>query len=497
MVIRHRSLRLSFGLCFITGLSFFAGVFYWIHVIGGFKLIDFFPLLAYFGLYYGLFGLAFNFISKKTAFPSVIAAPVLWVSLEYFRANAGFLSLPCALLGHSQYLHLPIIQISDITGVYGVSFLIVMVNAAVSEILYVLCSRFFGVSGDDGTTGKQNPHLAISVPATVIVLGISLVYGFSLLDKGSEGERLSISVIQPNIPQGIKWKREFRKQNLDRHVRLTKEAAINQDVSLIIWPESAVRGPIGQNSFLSKSIFSLAKETKAHLLIGSSQRPKFGPQEFRLRSRSNNAILISPKGRMEGQYQKIRLLPFGEYLPYRDTLPWPSRLISKIGNYIPGNEYTIFEVNGVRFGALICWESLFPGLVRQFVKRGADLMVNITNEAWFGETAVPYQFMAITVFRAVENRVPLARAANTGISCFIDPFGRVTGRVVDNNKDIFVEGYLTQEIPVSHGMTFYTRYGDVLAFVCIAFSLSLVLWSALRAIRGVSNLETRSTEGNS
>lgn len=493
IALKDKSLKFAFGLSFLTGFIFFMGVYYWVNVIGGFKLINFITLLPYFALYFGLFGLAFCFISKRNKLPSLVIAPVLWVAIEFLRSNIGFLRLPCSLLGHSQYLNLPIIQISALTGAYGVSLLIVMVNVSISELLFLYLYRNSGVAINSKKSRQTRSSVLKSLAATAIVMALSLVYGFTVLSKETGGGgSLSIAVVQPNIPQNKKWKRKFEKENLNKHLLLSKNASTNHDISLLVWPESAVRGPLRRNVYILRRLSKLVKETKAHLIVGSSQRPKFGPPEFRRQNWFNSAFLISPQGKIEGKYNKIRLLPFGEYLPYRDLLPWPSRLLSNISKYIPGNEHTIFNVDGARFGVLICWESLFPGLFRQFVKNGANFMLNITNEAWFGETAAPYQFLAMNVFRAVENRIPLIRCANTGISCFIGPHGRIMGRVQDNNRDIFVEGYLAQEIPLSQRKTFYTVCGDILAFGCIAITLCLMLWSSFEGIMRGSGVESRS-----
>jgi apolipoprotein N-acyltransferase len=175
------------------------------------------------------------------------------------------------------------------------------------------------------------------------------------------------------------------------------------------------------------------------------------------------------------------LLPFGEYLPFK-KLPWPSRIASawNAGEFEPGSDYTLLSLADVKIAVTICWENIFPNLVREFVKNGADLIVNITNEAWFGDTAAPYQFMAMSVFRAVENRVAIARAANTGISGFIDPVGRILGTVINNNKEILVEGYLVKDLPLSPPGTFYTKHGDLFAWLCLGVLLVMLSWSFAR-----------------
>ena len=229
------------------------------------------------------------------------------------------------------------------------------------------------------------------------------------------------------------------------------------------------------------NIFStLAKETGSYLLIGVSLRPKFGSREYKIKNRFNSAQLISPGGTIVGQYNKIQLLPFAEYLPHKNTIPWSENLTSLAGDFMRGTDLTVFAMNGVKFGVTICWESIFPELFRQFVKNGANFMVNITNEAWFEETAAPYHFMPMNVFRAVENRVSIARAANTGISGFIDPHGRIIGKVKVGSKDIFVEGYLTMGIPVSKTRTFYTMQGDVFAYLVLLGAAIVTIVPLLR-----------------
>ena len=184
---------------------------------------------------------------------------------------------------------------------------------------------------------------------------------------------------------------------------------------------------------------------------------------------SNSEFLIAPNGRVAQKYDKIRLVPFDEYLPMEDKITWPEWITSLTFSFVRGEEYTLFEVNGAKFGTPICWENLFSDLVRRFVKAGAHFMINVTNEGYTGRTSAPYQTLAMTVFRAVENRVPFLRAATTGISCYISPNGEIVERIQDSSgDDIFVSGILVKELPLHTGKkTFYTKYGDVFAFICI------------------------------
>ncbi len=362
IAIKGKGLKSAFGLCLITGIFFYGGVFYWFTFIKGVGLIGYILLVMYLSsCYFGLFGLGLNFVSKRTRLPLIVTAPVLWVILEYARSCAGFLALPQVLMGHSQYLNLPIIQISAITGAYGVSFLIIMVNVAISDVIHDRSKAF-------------KPILA-----TIIVLVISFVYGSIVLAKGYGSDTIRITVVQANIPQIIEWKPGILEQNLKKYIWLTKEALKNNNTSLIVWPENTIRGSIKRNFFFSSTISTLVEETKTHILFGSAYRLK-----SRLRvpegKRFNSAFLVTPGGRLEGQYNKIHLIPFVEYVPYKSFIPWPSRFIFKTSNFIPGTEYTIFNLKGAKFGVSICWENVYPGHFRQFVKEGANFMVNITNE---------------------------------------------------------------------------------------------------------------------
>ncbi len=466
IAIKDKNLKSAFGLCLIAGILFYTCVFYYFSLVKGVSLIDFALVVLYLSLcYFGLFGFCLNLVSRRTILSPVITAPVLWVSLEYVRSYAGIVSHPMMLMGHSQYLNLPIIQISSFTGVYGVSFLIIMVNVAVCEIIHNRSNAF-------------KPIIA-----TIIVSGISLIYGFGVITKEPVGDNVRISVAQPNIPTDVKWKHESRKQNLKKMMQMTREIERKENPSLIVWPETAVQGSFRNELYLSNTISSLTKEIGTRLLFGNAQHPKHGSRELRKEKKYNSAFLISPEGKIEGQYNKIHLLPFAEYLPYKDSLPWPSKYVSSAGNFISGDEYTIFNHDEARFGTIICWESFYPELFRQFVKRGADFMINITNEGLLGEDH-SYKIMAQNVFRTVENRVSLVRCGNTGISCFIDPYGDIMGSVHDcNGKKVSVEGHLTMEVPLSHERTFYTVYGDVFIYMNMTMAVLLIGLSFFRNIR--------------
>ncbi len=468
LALRAQSLLRSFRLSFLTGICFAMGHFYWITYLVSFQAADFLLLGLYLGTCIGVFGLCVTFLSRRTTTPLIVLVPLLWVAIEYFRSHFTFLGLPWGLLGHTQYRSIPLIQIAAVTGAYGVSFLVVLVNAALAELV----SR---------GRGAWRPALVVSC----IVAG-SVAYGWLVLSSARETPTIRVAVIQANISQDQKWDREYQRRNLDRHIRLTTEMAGNQSLALVVWPESSVPGSLTDNSRLRRLTTRLSEKINAPLLVGNASRQKFVTKEVREKALLNSGYLVSPRG-VEQQYDKIHLVPFGEYLPYRAIIPWPSRYAAAAGRFSPGKEYTVFALKEATFSVLICWETIFPDLVRQFVKRGARFLVNIGNEAWFGRSAAPYQFLSMNVFRAVENRRSLARSINTGISAMIDPFGRILGRVERDGEDIFVAGSLVRDLPLVEEVTFFTRYGDLFAQAVCAITVVLLLIGISRhgALTGV------------
>ena len=474
--IREKRPWQAFLVCWLCGVIFFIGITPW--WIREFRFVS--KLASglgylYLGLYVALFGFLLSLIRRSIGLPLIIAAPV-WVALEYLRSHLPFLAFPWALLGHTQYLNLPIAQMASFTGAYGVSFLIVMANGAIADIIVHVVSP----TAPAPFPQRRGRFAWSPFPEGlfVLVLIAAIWGGGSLALRHDVSARpLSVAVVQGNIPQKIKWDRQYREEIISHYERLTAEAAKSKP-RLIVWPEASTPGFVLNDLSLLRRLASMMSGTNAYLLVGSAEYPKFSKPSQKARlSRGNTAMFFSPEGRILGQYLKIRLVPFGEYIPYERIIPWPDFIVQKRKRSfdIAGSEATLFRTDGDTFGTLICWEVLFPEMSRVIVRKGADFIVNITNEAWFRETAFSTQMLSSCVFRAVENRVNLVRCANIGISCFIDPYGRVTGGV----SDIFASDTVTRQIRISPPGTFYTRYGDVFAFGCIALSMGLVVWSIL------------------
>ena len=467
-------------LSYLCGLVFFPGIFSWILQIPGYRFLHHFILAFYLGAYFGTWGMMFAYISKGWGVvPALFFAPIAWVSFEFIRSNFLFLALPWALLAHTQYQYLPIIQIASFTGMYGISFLIVLVNSTIAALILFLINKFKGKPSPFYFVISKRSVFLIIFTAFILVC-LTLSYGFEAMDRPTAADSIKISVVQGNIDQVRKWDRKYRKFIMQSYDELTQMAA-KDCPALIVWPETATPQAINQDHRLYDQVKRLSQSSGSYLLLGSAQYQKFTKGDSKRIDYMNSAFLISPDSNTKSQqYNKIRLLPFVEYLPMEDTIPWSYLRIPRFSNYSSGRLFTVFNSPSYDFGVTICWENIFPDLVRKFVKKGAQFIVNITNEAWFGKTSAPYQFMAMSVFRAVENRVSVVRCANTGVSCFINPDGRIIGKVQQDNKDIFVKGYLTKEITLSKKKTFYTTYGDVFAYICIVVTIIMIFIAVLK-----------------
>jgi apolipoprotein N-acyltransferase len=482
LVIARSSPKYSFVWSLLAGIIFFTGAFSWITEIARFAFPHHAVLLIYFGTYFGFFGLAFSFISRRWGVtPALVAAPFVWVSLEYIRSNLAFVAFPGGLLAHTQYQNTSLIQIASVTGAYGISFLVVMVNSAVAALL------LYSTHGSEKTETslgylKVSKRGMVAITFTVSALtALTVLYGYLVVTKSITGKPMKVAVVQGNIEQHKKWDRKYANFIMGTYAHLTQEVAKDQP-ALIIWPETATPRAISRDLRLQRQVRRIAQEAGTYLLLGSAQHQKFKGKAHKKTKYFNSAFLIPPEPRTKNQrYDKILLMPFGEYLPLEEVVPWSYINVPHVGSYMPGKDSTIFKLPTSSFGVTICWESIFPDLVRQFVKNGAQFIVNMTNEAWFGKTAAPYQFVTMNVFRAVENRVYVVRCANTGISCFIDPYGRIVDRVKDSKgQDIFVRGVLTGSVIPQDSKTIYTRCGDLLAWLSLLCSAVFLLIAFLK-----------------
>jgi apolipoprotein N-acyltransferase len=280
--------------------------------------------------------------------------------------------------------------------------------------------------------------------------------------------------VQAAILQEDKWAPGELQRNFERHVALTEEAAA-RGARLVVWPESSVPWIIDRNPGVAADLRDLASRLRVHLLFGNDDRED-GPDGRRGRIWVG-AKMLSPAGDLSLRYHKMRLVPFGEYVPVESVLTlggrFSARVVQAVGSFTPGTDYAVGEVDGNRLAVSICYEAIFPDLLREFTARGADLLVNVTNDAWYGRTSAPHQHFAMAVFRAVENGKYLVRAANTGITAVVDPRGRVLERT-----ELFEARALVRDVPIVPGQTFYSRRGDLFAWACLGGAVALTAVAA-------------------
>jgi len=400
-------------------------------------------LAAYCGLYAGLVAAAVAWLRVRIGPGLALAVvPVLWVAGEWVRGHLmdGF---PWGLLGYSQHSRLPVIQVAELGGVYAVSFVIAAANAAVAALIGLGWRR--------------------ALPGAAVAAGLlagSLVFGWSALSREAARapQEIRVGVIQPSIEQTLKWDPAEHARVLDVYDALTREAGRSHP-ALILWPETATTLFLRGDPALQVRLAALSAALDTPLLIGSIDRED-GPRGSLL----NSAFLLTGRG-IAGKYDKIHLVPFGEYVPLSWLIGFVRSWAEFISDFGTGRVETVFPLDAAPFGVVICYEVIFPELFRGFVARGAAFMVNITNDAWFGRTSGPWQHLSMLPLRAVEHRVGIARAANTGISAFVEPSGRVSQEL-----PLYARGVLTGEIPLRSGSTLYTRLGDWLAYACLTFS---------------------------
>jgi len=409
----------------------------------------------------------------------------LWVALEMIRCR--FLSgFPWSLLGSSQFQMTPLLQISSITGVYGVSFLIVWTSVSLFSAVGMLCSRR-GKEADslNQITLLRPPRHVGGYEVFVPLLAVAIVFatGYYHITHTPETTRsIRLTSIQPSIPQTDIWNPAENDKRFNQLLALTERALSNQ-TDVLLWPEAALP-ELNDVSFAA--ITNLAALHKVWFIFGADDvvlRP--GATNNHDVIYFNGAWMLSPRGLITDNYHKRRLVIFGEYIPLVDWLPFIKWFTPITGGFASGTNATQFHLRDldVRTAPLICFEDCFPHGAREHVNDDTDLMINLTNDGWFGEGAEQWQHLANAVFRAVENGVPLVRSCNNGVTCWVDPQGRIRDPFRDEHGTIYGPGFATFTVPLSptpHQPTFYNRQGDVFGWACVALASLAV---ASRTIR--------------
>lgn len=461
--------RTAFRLGLTCGLCAYAGILYWINIViteyghlpWAVSIALYLALAAWLALFYGfttLVARAGELVGIKSAF----SLPVSWVAADLLRSFL-MTGTPWAMLGHSQYRTLPLIQIADICGVFGITFLIVLANVVLYRALRAV-------------SGAGVPYPVKSALVLLILFVATLFYGFSRLNDGTAttGTAVRVAVVQGNIPQDVKWSPAFRDKTIAIYERLTRDAA-KGGLDLVVWPESSVPFFFQDEPQQANRIKNMARDLSTSVIIGSpAHELRNGRQVF-----LNSAFMITPNGESTGRCDKIHLVPFGEYVPLGRFFPFISKLVVGIGDFSPGERAVPLVAGRTPVGTLICAEAVFPEISRAYVNNGARILANITNDAWFGRSSAPYQHLSIAAFRAVETRTPIVRAANTGVSAIIDQNGHIS-----TMTSLFTEGYRTGEVKPGSGDSIYLKIGDAAAWLCVLLTLGIagMAWFRLKSI---------------
>ena len=490
---RHRWLR-NLLLGYVAGVTFFWIAFSWLTTV---TVLGWFVLEFYMAIYFALWAWFCGLLrprpgktrtggskwdqmlaqARSAATPAqspwtkstnnlrlafILAAA--WTTLEWLRgwvfSGFGWNGLGVAL--HSNW---PLIQVAELTGVAGLSFMVAFANVIVLTTAYRLVV--------EARTRMMRPHFDFTVTMAAIV-GV-LIFGLRATQVSAPAKPLRVAAVQSNIPQNQKFDPQFTRGIFDQFRRLSEIAVrSNPPPDLLVWPESSMPGPVLAHKESYKFVMNLAASSDTDLLLGTIEVDK--------RDVYNAALLVSDGGEHVQIYRKVHLVPFGEFVPGRHTVPLLAQIVGDQvpGDFKAGKEHTVFTLTNsdVHVAPLICFEDTIGELVRQFVLANetspeANLLVDVTNDGWFQHSAGSHQHLANAIFRCVETRRPMIRAANTGVTCFINQFGRVTQELRDDKGSTFTEGILAGEIkvPTEQELTFYAQHGELFAKACALITL--------------------------
>ena len=452
--------RRAFLLGLVAGAGYFGGTVYWtpavLETFGGLHvalaLVAGALLVAYLALFPAFFALGIAYVMRTAGMGALLLAPAVWVATELARRYllGGF---PWVLLGSSQATVIPVTQTASLAGVYGLSALLVLSSAAV---VMAIAGR-----------GRQR----VLLPAGTLVLAVALAaWGQWRVQEGSllrAGSPIRVALVQGNIRQDLKWDPAAAFNVLTTHLALTHRGA-DDGAQLVIWPESSTPFVFERDAAGRAAVVGAVRLRGIHLLFGSDQvEPGPPPAYF------NAAFLLRPDGTIAATYRKMHLVPFGEFIPLKRLLFFVAPLVESLADFSPGREAVVMPIGANRLSTAICYEVVYPDLVAAFVRGGSQLLTTITNDAWYGESSAPYQHFEQASLRAVEQGRYLVRAANTGISGIVDPYGRVVA-----SSRIFEETVLTGTVRFLDGLTFYGRTGDAFAWACV-----LATFAGLASVR--------------
>jgi apolipoprotein N-acyltransferase len=469
----------AFLLGLTAGAIFFTGTLYWITrvmVVYG----DLAPwvgvlinaaLILYQAAFPAFFALVVCRLAATFGRSALIASPVVWVATEMGRTYVmtGF---PWVLLGYSQTSVLPIAQLASLFGVYGISMLVASVSAGLA--------LSWRPSSPDRSCAVETERLRRWAPlaiAITAVFGVAVWGGrrAAVAEWSHTGTPIRVGMIQGNVAQDEKIQPARAAGIFQDYMRMTRQA-IREGAEFVVWPESSTPFRFEDDPFAALQIRTLAQQAHVSILFGSDQfvRGANGaPTTF-----YNSAFMVRTDGTTGGVYRKMHLVPFGEYVPMQKMLFFAAPLVQAVSDFSAGNEATLLPVDGHLVSTAICYEVVYPDLVRRFVTGGSELLTTITNDAWFGPTSAPFQHFEQASMRAIEEGRYLVRSANTGVSGIVDPYGRVLAR-----SRIFEPAVLVGEVRFLTTSTLYARYGDILGYACVLASAVLLVMAAARRVK--------------
>jgi apolipoprotein N-acyltransferase len=444
----------------LTGFVYFAGTLYWtadvMVIFGGLPRVLAVPvaglLAAFLALYPAVAAAITSSALRAWGDRGLWVFPAAWVGVELARAHL-FTGFPWVLLGYSQVTVLPVAQVVSLGGVYALSALVASTSVALAGL----------------ATWRARREAAVAALAVAIAIAGSSVWGRARMaadELTRTGAPLRVGLVQGNIEQEKKWDPAYGSEILASYVTLSRLSA-ERGARLVVWPESATPFFFEEEPAGARVIRELAGETGVWLLFGSDQVERGTPPHY-----YNSAFLLSPDGRTAATYRKMQLVPFGEYVPLRQVLFFASPLVEGVAGFAPGLEMVVLPMDEVPISTAICYEIVFPHLTREAVLAGSQLLSTITNDGWYGWSSAPHQHFEQAAMRAIEQGRYLVRAANTGITGIVDPYGRVVARTA-----LFETTTVEGDVRLLDGLTVYGRIGDSFAWAMAALSL-LALFSS-------------------
>lgn len=463
-VIRNASPRRSFVYTFITFAICYSVSLYWLytamntfgHLTPTASVGVLILLIILLSTHIALAPMFSAWVEKKTGIARFWTLPIFWVVVDFAMNYIPCNGFPWGNITNSQFAYLPVIQIVDIVGIYGLTYVMVVFNSAIAEF----CS------------GKVHfaKYSKASFAATLIIS--MLIYGFfriGYVEKMEDNWRsIRVALLQGNIPQDEKWRPGMEEEQLIPYKKSMQELE-GKDVNLVVWPEASypLLIPDVEESLPPESLgLSMAdRDSKRFILLGALTISK------PTKSFYNSMILIDNNSNIIGRYHKVHLVPFGEYVPYKKILFFAKKLTAPVGNLKAGEKLAPLYTDDYQIGGLVCYEDLFPEISREMTRNGANLLAAVTNDAWYGVSSAPFQHLAISVFRAVENRRWLVKSANTGVSAVVSATGRIISKT-----NIFEEGMIVSSVKLGNGSSLYTLLGDWFAWGCVLIGLFLFGW---------------------